>query len=109
MKRDPDFNVETILAEMRKSLSNENLPDRVGGGGSPEARLEAGQRLAEYAKNPGKHILTICIACMQEASILDVTPCECGGFVCNACAAQEDDGVCDHELPEFMKELRDAD
>jgi hypothetical protein len=90
MKLHPHITPEIIVKTM---LDPERLPDRQGA--TTEERLKVQAEVNRIAKAGG--IMGQCTGCGEQIPILDGFCCVCGGFVCAACRAREEEGVCDHE------------
>jgi hypothetical protein len=104
LKPHPDLTIPMMLDLM---TSGDHLPDKVGGGATDEERAAAGEELHRMATE-GK-VSFMCIGCEGSVPIKDAALCACGGFVCPACVALEDDDRCDHERPAFLPEEDDDD
>lgn len=51
----------------------------------------------------------VCVSCGGEIEPKDMAQCECGGFVCPPCRRVEEEGVCDHERPDYVDDDDDDD
>lgn len=94
MKKRTDITIEEIIEEMSKAQPED--VQQVGGPPSPpEEAIKAFEALRKAASGEMK-IMTVCVRCLEGVSLIETTPCECGGFVCRACQRVEEEGVCDH-------------
>ena len=109
MIRNPDFPSPADVIKMM--TSGENLPNRLDQSATQEERVEAYEGVQRILEEKGTDgIRTLCIGCGNDTPLLESAACMCGGWVCAACQASEDDGVCDHEphvLPEGVYETGD--
>lgn len=96
MKPHPELTATAILKEL---LKPELLPDRVGGGGTMDERVESKEALLRMAHESLDKIRTLCIGCGIDVPLLLSQPCVCGGFVCADCVLREGSEACDHEPP----------
>ncbi len=77
---------------------------------SAEEKAEASAVLSHALADFANKVKVSCIACDVQIPMVQSESCVCGGFVCNACQAIEEDGVCTHERPELPSgEADDAD
>lgn len=78
------------------------VPKKVGAPESDAERAAADKALQKILDAGG--VKFQCISCGGEIEPKDMAQCECGGFVCPPCRRVEEDGVCDHEVPDFMRQ-----
>jgi hypothetical protein len=98
---------------IKMMTSGENLPTRLDQPATDAERVEAYESVRRILEEKGTDgIRTLCIGCGNDVPILESAACECGGWVCAACEAREEDGVCDHEphvLPEAVRQALEDD
>lgn len=116
MKPDKDVTVARILEDMLSMGLDGRQSDlrRTDESGtfqpvSREEQLETEEKLRASAAEAATKIQTVCIACRKQTPLLASTPCECGGFVCTVCRAQEGDEECLHVLPPEIQALHDQE
>lgn len=101
MKRSK-MKVEEILKMM---LDPENLPERSSSTPtSLEERVSVGEQVRKLAELNSDNICTVCIGCGESTPLLKSAPCACGGFVCAACQKLEEEGICNHEMFNLLKD-----
>jgi uncharacterized membrane protein len=106
MKLNADLKIEDMLREI---LTSDNAVEAVGRETSAVESAEATAALkAAFADHVNK-VKTLCIGCSAEAPLYKCLPCECGGFVCEACQKIEPDDECNHERPSWVPAPEDAD
>lgn len=81
------------------------IPTKVGAPESDAERAAADKALQEIIDAGG--VKFQCISCGGEIEPKDMAQCECGGFVCPPCRRVEEDGVCDHEVPDFVRQVEE--
>lgn len=97
MKPHPEMTIEELLKDL---LGNEFFPEKVGESTSDADRLAAQVKLHELVA-AGK-IMFHCAGCDVGINVTDAAICACGGFICPACCAVEEEGTCTHERPAYL-------
>lgn len=88
---------EQILEGMRAGI-----PQKVGAPQSDAEMAEATRQLEAILAAGG--VRFVCISCSGVIEPKDMAQCECGGFVCPPCRRVEEEGVCDHERPDYAED-----
>jgi hypothetical protein len=104
MKKHPDITPEMVIQEAFGNAKPEDITKVSGGPETPEERVEAFESMKQALEDHMNKILIQCIACDDQAPLMLSGMCVCGGFVCPACIAVEEDGVCEHDAPEIPGE-----
>lgn len=107
MKLHPELTPDKII-EMMLQSTNETLSRRVDG--QPESHADRVSVHEQMRKmiNDGAALFQ-CIGCNEPVAIKEAACCECGGFVCPACRRVEEEGICDHEIPDYVLNDDDED
>lgn len=100
----------TVPDILKQMTSSEHLPVRADRHGNDlptpdQERLDTHRDLVEFANEHPQSIRTCCAGCGQDVEFLKTALCACGGMVCEACQATEEDGVCQHNMPSLEEAL----
>ncbi len=98
MKKHPEMTVALILRDV---LFGDDEAHPVGSDGSHEENLRMAAGLKRAIEE--SQVAFQCIGCSASIPAKDAEICACGMFVCPACCAVEEDGVCAHDPPDFTK------
>lgn len=99
MKPNADALTYDQIVEMMRGA----IPRRVTGPPASDAETAAETAKMEEIIAAGG-VRFQCVSCGGAIEPKDMAQCECGGFVCPACRRVEEEGVCDHEAPDYAQE-----